>query len=529
MKKYGCLFLILALLLALSACGSSDVTLSGSGTEADPYLIDSPEALWQMARLVNGSETQEDYAAACYLLTADIDLGGHREWTPLGEDYGFSGVLDGGGHTIRGLKIDYRKPLAGQARNRFGLVAQLEGTVRNLTISDSFFRASGEGSPSVGAIAGSLFHGTIENCATTDSVTVSSSYQAGGICGKTGWECTLRGCTNAATVSAQSSVGGAAGIVCTLLSPLEDCVNTGTITSEGDAAGIAVSASASVSDCTNSGSVSAVHGYAAGITTRFTDGALNSSMNDESVTLARCSNSGSVSSSEDIAAGIAASCRTGTILDCVNSGSISCVKECGGILGYFQPSAFGTPASRFTVSGCRNSGDVTVTADSGNSPAGGICGTIWSCDTDILFENCENTGTVFTSGMTGVADRTGEAGGIIGSSSACYLTLSGCSNSGSITGVSEAGGLAGSIRHDLDDVPDCRFLARDCRNTGNVIVRNANGLCRELYAGGILGNLRGTALHSGVVFENCENTGTLSGDTEGVLLFLHDLCGASAR
>ncbi|MFQ8952342.1 MAG: hypothetical protein ACLR56_04535 [Oscillospiraceae bacterium] len=107
---------------ATAASGVWDGTIAesyagGTGTEADPYLIETPQ---QLARVV-GYDVLTDYTANIangstgkyYKLTADIYLNdvtasdwytksGLNEWY-TGTASRFCGNLDGGGHTIRGL------------------------------------------------------------------------------------------------------------------------------------------------------------------------------------------------------------------------------------------------------------------------------------------------------------------------------------------------------------------------------------------------------------------------------------------
>ena len=355
MKKAMAFFVVLCMLLLCTACTPKDdgtVFSGGSGTEADPYRIATAEDLWEMAEKMNTREIVEDYTMAHYRLTADIDLGGRKEWIPIGyyskntDHYRFEGVLDGAGHTISGIRIQYEEPRVGQKRSLFGLIGKLEGTAKNLTIDDSSIRAEGEISIYAGAIAGSVDGGNVENCHTTDCVEVFSSYYSGGICGRLDGKSTISGCSNGASVTAESIVGEAGGIAAYASCTVTDCANVGSVISSlSRAAGIVVTATAGLRDCVNAGSITA-EDDAAGIVCSFGDGALNPGMNDDTISLLRCINSGSVTSAGGPTGGIAAGCRTGSVVDCINSGRISSPKETGGIFAYFQPGAFGTPLRR---------------------------------------------------------------------------------------------------------------------------------------------------------------------------------------
>ena len=119
------LFFAFALLMAVAMQaetywnGTSNKVFSGSGTQADPYLISTPEQLAGLAERVNTDK--EDFAGKYIKLTADIYLTNYNDpdtanwpkWEPIahtlmvwGEetDYGyFRGTFDGDGHTIYNL------------------------------------------------------------------------------------------------------------------------------------------------------------------------------------------------------------------------------------------------------------------------------------------------------------------------------------------------------------------------------------------------------------------------------------------
>lgn len=518
MKKYLALLLALTLVLLLSACGG-DSSLSGSGTESDPYRIGTAEELWQMAALINSKESYDTYGAAHYVLTADIDLGGKKEWTPIGiYNVGFEGVLDGAGHTVSGIKINYSDPLVGEKSTQFALIGRLsKGAVRNLTVSNSTITTKGENSVSAAAVVADLFQGTVENCHTTDSVSVTSSFRAGGIIGKVNTEEPIRDCTNAASVTALSNVSLAGGITTNADCRFLSCSNSGTITSEGDAAGIVATVGDSVMDCTNSGTVSAV-GQAGGIVVTFDDGALNSRENDATVTLVRCVNTGAVSSAKKAAGGIAAGARTGSVVDCTNRGTVVSGKEAGGIIAYFHISGFGTAAEEFTVSGCINIGDVTAKDMNGNSEAGGILGKVYSGKTRIRVTDCTNSGLIWSDGLKDVVDTSGEAGGILGSGISTEFLFENCTNTGEIRGVTEAGGIAGKVQPNNQDGAVSSFRAVNCSNSGSVLAAYRGGLATMCYSGGIVGYMAQEEDPSGVFasadFEGCSNSGELLSDIQ---------------
>ena len=92
---------ILCLVLILAWCGSVyGFSGDGTGTDVDPYLVNSADLL---------NEVRDDLTAY-YEQTADIDLGpDYTNWDPIaGGDTGtrFSGSYDGAGYKIENLAID---------------------------------------------------------------------------------------------------------------------------------------------------------------------------------------------------------------------------------------------------------------------------------------------------------------------------------------------------------------------------------------------------------------------------------------
>ena len=96
--------------------------ITGSGTETDPYQINTAAGLKWFRDKVNNAKTKEE-TKICAVLTANIDLK-NEEWTPIGIgngtenngatiDFPYSGTFDGNGHTISGLNVNYRNKNGG--------------------------------------------------------------------------------------------------------------------------------------------------------------------------------------------------------------------------------------------------------------------------------------------------------------------------------------------------------------------------------------------------------------------------------
>ena len=180
---------------ATAASGVWDGTIAesyagGTGTEADPYLIETPQ---QLARMV-GYDVLTNYTANItngstgkyYKLTADIYLNdvtasdwytgtGLNEWyTGNADSNRFCGSLDGDGHTIRGLYFASDAAYAAL----FPVIDSYEADryFKNIRIADSYIC----GSSMAGAIAGRGYGGKsktfyFQNCFVDNSVVLNIS------------------------------------------------------------------------------------------------------------------------------------------------------------------------------------------------------------------------------------------------------------------------------------------------------------------------------------------------------------------
>ncbi|HNS22880.1 MAG TPA: hypothetical protein PKH24_20445 [Sedimentisphaerales bacterium] len=173
--------LIIILTLACSLTGRAYEFAGGTGEPNDPYQIATIEDL-----LAVGSSA--DLLTKCYVLVNDLDLdpnlpggcvfddaliAGNAHDSVTGEWLiPFSGVLNGGGHTIRNLCM---LPEQG---SWIGLIGWHSGLVKDLHLRDVQVGGSMYG---VGAIAGCCLGGSILRCSATGQV--SGTTGAGGIVG----------------------------------------------------------------------------------------------------------------------------------------------------------------------------------------------------------------------------------------------------------------------------------------------------------------------------------------------------------
>lgn len=136
----------------------------GTGTEADPYRIETPAQLAKLAKDVN---SRQSYNNQYFRLENDLDLSAHR-WNPIGvyvwllsgssTSNSFNGFLDGNGKTITGLIVSEKT--MENAAGLFGNFRKTEGSgkagVKDLTIQSAYIEASDEGlaENSAGILAG---------------------------------------------------------------------------------------------------------------------------------------------------------------------------------------------------------------------------------------------------------------------------------------------------------------------------------------------------------------------------------------
>jgi cytochrome c553 len=181
-----------------------------SDSNADGYFeICNIAQLGALSVAVNSAD-QARLLTRSYQLTRDLDGASLRDFSPLGNcgptgncmralgEFGFAGVFDGQGHSIRGLTI--RKP-AGGGVGFFGVLAE-SGVVMNLHLDD----VTVTGRAGTGALVGSNF-GVIFNSAASGQV--DGALAIGGLVGGSGGLVLASRFTG--SVQGQQAVGGLVG------------------------------------------------------------------------------------------------------------------------------------------------------------------------------------------------------------------------------------------------------------------------------------------------------------------------------
>ena len=149
-----------------------DITLKGSGTITNPYLIYSSVEFVYLSTLINSPSTHNMYKAAEYDLKADIYLN-NLSYTPIGatEEYAFEGSFGGGNHTIYDLN------LSKTGYEYMGLFGVNYGSIYNLAIGLGDTQSNSEYTGSVAGVS----YGNLSNCSS--GLSISSNGTVGGLVG----------------------------------------------------------------------------------------------------------------------------------------------------------------------------------------------------------------------------------------------------------------------------------------------------------------------------------------------------------
>ena len=180
-----------------------------------------------------------------------------RQWTPIGNrSIYYNGKFDGCGHTISGLY--FYNPSNGYV-GLFGFI-DTSCIIQNLGVIDSYFRSAGR----LGAIAGHIYSGKINNCYSASSL--NSSYAVGGIAGYN-LGGTITDCYNIGNITQiEYDRAHAGGIVGENHGTVSNCYNSGTILGDSCFVGGIIGYNALiVTNCYNTGTVIGKSNYVGGI------------------------------------------------------------------------------------------------------------------------------------------------------------------------------------------------------------------------------------------------------------------------
>ena len=305
---------------------SISTTLSGSGTENDPFIISNYEELIEF-------RTNSSLRIGYYSLQNDIDLSG-TTYSNAFIPQNFYGYFDGNDFTISNLSID--------GSGYLGVFCSIFGSVNNLNVENCIIAATS--GFYCGKLCGNNF-GTISNCYATGSIRGSS--WIGGLCG--GNSGTISNCYATGLVSGYSSLGGLCGASSGTIS---NCYATGLVSGYSSLGGLCGASSGTITNCYATGLVSGVRNskYLGGLC-----GYNNSG------TISNCYATGSVSG-DDYLGGLCGY-NLGAISNCYATGAVS------GMLSSSRLGGFCGSNESGTISYCYATGAV-----SGYIYLGGLCG-----------------------------------------------------------------------------------------------------------------------------------------------------------
>lgn len=161
---------------------------SGSGTDADPYIISTGAELAFLAERVNdNASSNSSYRNASYTLATNIDLK-YLPWTSIGSHeikadgtttgLSFSGKFDGNGYSIVNLKVD----ATGTPNISAGLFGAASGcTIENVKIVNADVKGTIDVGILVGYMPGASSDNIIKNCSVFGAV--SGAQNCGGLIG----------------------------------------------------------------------------------------------------------------------------------------------------------------------------------------------------------------------------------------------------------------------------------------------------------------------------------------------------------
>ncbi|MBR1882761.1 MAG: dockerin type I repeat-containing protein [Muribaculaceae bacterium] len=405
--------LLLCAIAMQSLCAMAQTFSGGTGTEADPYQISKAADFEELSTWTVGY--RKSFEGQFFKLTTDVAFT-EEYWNQIGsEKTPFQGVVDGDGHTLRGVW------LIADAGTNYGIFSFLgeHAVIKNLQVDAPNFTSSQKYT----GILVSVLAGSIENCqiiqATFDA---SKAYYMGGIAGYVRETGSIKNCSFSGQVTTSTPVGGIAGYCA---GAIENCYCNATFTStsttsncyiggiahhvrnsgeqtaarivnstfEGKilggrnnyVAGIAAQASlTTVSDCRNRGLIVA-DGYAAGIVASGNESVITRCVNENAMIDAYLYNNSTPSGtlSTPFMAGILAYGTACTVEQCWNGGDLqTAYYSVGGIVGNFISG---------TIRDCCQAAGIMAR---NTSFAGGIAGARTGNGTAGTIERCLNYGSV---------------------------------------------------------------------------------------------------------------------------------------
>jgi hypothetical protein len=246
--------------------GTAEAWTSGSGSEQDPYILQTAGNIAYLTEQVNNGTT---YEGVYFALGQDIDMC-NVETLPIGKfnkyfdtdtnetvdaSTYFLGTFDGKKHVIKNLNIKYVEESDGSFGSTLGgtgffACLSNQSVIRQLTLSGKV-----TGGDVTGGFVGQMTGGLIEECCNEMAITAES--YTGGIAGVIEGGAIVA-CYNSGEINGATEIGGIIGQGAENGS-VSYCYNTASVTSKGfGGAGIggALYDNFSISNCYSIGAIS---------------------------------------------------------------------------------------------------------------------------------------------------------------------------------------------------------------------------------------------------------------------------------
>jgi len=213
---------VLAIIVGLQATSLQAQYAGGDGTTDNPYQI-------AMADQLNFLGTDSANWDKEFKVVAPIDLTG-LTYNVIGEpNQPFTGVFDGDCFPISNLNI------SAAANNAIGLFGTINGSgavVRDVQLVDAVLNLAMISS--VGAIAGNVIEGTLNEC-VAKNVTVAGFESVGGLVGSLNISAVVTNCYSSGSVTGRDNVGGLGGF--NLQGSVSRSFSSCTVNTDGDSLG----------------------------------------------------------------------------------------------------------------------------------------------------------------------------------------------------------------------------------------------------------------------------------------------------
>lgn len=272
--------------------GTSVPWTKGTGTEADPYLIETPQHLSYLSEMVSaGINTYKD---KYFKQTEDFDMKS-LVFTPIGTTYFFRGNYNGDNKSISNLTI------SGDNNNDYiALFGAVSGHMISNVIVDGDFTSSVSGRKYAAGIVAYGLNIKLRNCKNKAKIDVSSDYAAG-IMALCAGACIITNCSNTGEIHSNRIAGGLVGEIGVLntstimICTITDCINIGNVYSSyitGGMVGSNCGDTCILEKCSNAGVV-----HSSATNNSYSGGLIGYNYNKKTYMLNNCSNVGTVYSS----------------------------------------------------------------------------------------------------------------------------------------------------------------------------------------------------------------------------------------